>query len=195
MPERLFRVAVLALALGAPAAGCATGTMTPGEPAQPPPPPATSAPQLPPRPQELRIDGVDPCTLLDPSQRQRLGVDGEPRAGGGSSRGEPACSYDHEGSEPFYGFNIATVPFEGVQVWLSGRRNVDVEIIDVAGFGAVTTRLKGDDRDCSVIVDVAEGQSMDVLFTGDAAGSFTPEEMCEKARLAAEAATRTLLAR
>ncbi|HEX2299053.1 MAG TPA: DUF3558 domain-containing protein [Pseudonocardiaceae bacterium] len=194
MPERPFRFVVLALVLGAFAAGCATRTVTPGEPDQPAPS-ATSAPQLPPRPQELRIDGVDPCTLLDPHQRQQLGVDGEPRPGGGSSRGEPACSYDHLSAEPFYGVNIATVPFEGAQVWLNGTRNVDTQIIDVAGFGAVTTRAKGDDSDCSVIVDVAEGQSMDVLFTGDSAGSFTPDEMCEKARLAAEAATRTLLAR
>lgn len=202
MPERPLRIALLALAawgvgafgVGALAAGCATRTVTPGEPAQPPPP-ATSAPQLPPRPQELRIDGVDPCTLLDPQQRRRLGVDSEPRAGGGSSRGEPACSYSHLSSEPFYSVNVATVPFEGAQVWLSGTRNVDARIVDIAGFGAVTTRVKGDNSDCSVIVDVAEGQSVDVLFTGDSAGSFTSDEMCEQARLAAEAATKTLLAR
>lgn len=187
-------MAVGTLVVGALAGGCATRTVTPGEPAQPPPP-ATSAPQLPPRPQELRIDGVDPCTLLDPRQRQRLGVDGEPRAGGGSSRGEPACSYRHLSAEPFYSVNIATVPFEGAQVWLSGTRNVEARIIEVAGFGAVTTRVTGGHSDCSVIVDVAEGQSLDVLFTGDGAGSFTSDEMCEKARLAAETATRTLLAR
>lgn len=138
---------------------------------------------------------MDPCTLLDPRQRQRLGVDGEPRAGGGSSRGEPACSYRHLSAEPFYSVNIATVPFEGAQVWLSGTRNVEARIIEVAGFGAVTTRVTGGHSDCSVIVDVAEGQSLDVLFTGDGAGSFTSDEMCEKARLAAETATRTLLAR
>lgn len=197
MPERPLRIALLAFAafgVGALAAGCATRTVTPGEPAQPPPP-ATSAPQLPPRPQELRIDGVDPCTLLDPQQRRRLGVDSEPRAGGGSSRGEPACSYSHLSSEPFYSINVATVPFEGAQVWLSGTRNVDARILDVAGFGAVQTRVAGDDSDCSVLVDVAEGQTVDVLFTGDGAGSFPSDEMCARARQAAEAATMTLLAR
>lgn len=181
----------LVAALGMLAAGCATQTATPGEPDEPPP--ATSAPRLPPRPAEIRIDEVDPCTLLSPQQQQQLGIDRPPDPGGGSGRGEPACSYNHLLSEPFHSFNVVTVPFEGAEAWLT--RGEDRRIIDVAGFGAVETRTAGALGSCTVIVDIAEGQSLGVLFTGDGEGSFTGDEMCDKARQAATAATETVLAR
>lgn len=101
--------AVRIAAVGMTAAGCAATTVTPGEPGSPPSP-VTAAPQLPPRPAELRVDEVDPRTLLNPQQQQELGIDSPPRPGTGSSRGEPACHYDHEQPEPFYGYLMAVLP-------------------------------------------------------------------------------------
>lgn len=188
----------MGLAGGLAAAGCVTTTVTPGEPNRTLSS-AAAAPQLPPRPAELRIDEVDPCTLLDPQQRQALGVDSPPRPGTGSSRGEPACHYDHEQSEPFYGFLMAVLPFEGAQVWLTGDRAAEARMIDpVAGYGAVEVRSPGGAAavtDCSVIVDVAAGQSLDAYFESGASRAFTQDEQCARARQAAEAAMATLLAR
>lgn len=199
--RRQSRAGVLAVAAVATAtaagAGCAATTVTPGEPNRPAPPAAAAA-QLPPRPAELRVDEVDPCTLLTPQQQQALGIDSSPRPGTGSSRGEPACHFDHGQSEPFYGFLIAVLPFEGAQAWLTGSRAAEARVLDpVAGFGAVEVRSPDGAAavtDCSVIVDVAAGQSLDAYFESGASGAFTQDEQCAKARQAAEAATRTLLA-
>src|ERR1700712_4790011 len=43
-------------------------------------PSAPSGVLLPPRPREVRLDGVDPCSLLTPEQRAGLGLTSEPRA-------------------------------------------------------------------------------------------------------------------
>lgn len=194
MPDRRLAGLLFAAVLVMLAPSCATRTVTPGE--SEPPPATTSAPQLPPRPQEIPIAGVDPCVVLTPPQRQELGIDQEPRASRPSSRSDAACTYAHSYSEPFFSYYIAPVPREGADAWLTGRRNVaGLEILDVAGFGAVQTLLGGSDDDCSLSIDVAEGQSLDVMFLGDSSGAFTVDEMCDRARKGAQAAMETLLAR
>ena len=57
--------AVLLLVTAVLAAGCTTAV--PGTPSAAGPPP------LPPRPREVRLDGVDPCSLLTSEQRADLG--------------------------------------------------------------------------------------------------------------------------
>ena len=52
-------------------AGCTTAVE--GTPSAQPPTP------LPQRPQEVRLDGVDPCSLLTPEQRAELGLETAPR--------------------------------------------------------------------------------------------------------------------
>ena len=61
-------------------AGCTTVAGQPG-----PADPTASAPT---RPREVRIDGVDPCSLLTEEQRVELGLDGRPRFDD-----SPLCSY------------------------------------------------------------------------------------------------------
>ncbi|MGH3921603.1 MAG: DUF3558 domain-containing protein [Pseudonocardiaceae bacterium] len=194
MSDRRLGGLMLAAALTVLLPACATRTVTPGEPE--PPPTTTAALQLPPRPAEVPIDDLDPCLVFTPQQRQDLGIDQEPRPSPPSSRSEVACTYAHSSSEPFFSYYVAPVPQEGADAWLTGRRNVaGVAIREVAGFGAVQTLLGGSDDDCSLTIDVAAGQSLDVMFLGDSAGSFTVDEMCERARLGAAAAMETLLAR
>lgn len=200
MPDRRLGGLLFATLLVMLVPSCATRTVTPGETVPPGEqersPTTAPAPQLPPRPQEVPVAGVDPCVVLTPQQRQELGIDQEPRASRPSSRSDTACTYAHGYSEPFFSYYIAPVPREGAGAWLTGSRNVQgVEIVDVAGFGAVQTLLSGSDDDCSLSVDVAEGQSLDVMFLGDSSGSFTVDEMCERARKGAQAAMETLLAR
>ena len=45
------------------------------------PPPAPTGVVLPPRPREVRLEGVDPCSLLTAEQRAALGFTSEPHSG------------------------------------------------------------------------------------------------------------------
>ena len=42
------------------------------------PPPAPTGVVLPPRPRDVRLEGVDPCSLLTAEQRAALGITSEP---------------------------------------------------------------------------------------------------------------------
>ena len=71
------------------AAGCTT--VVAGTPSAP------TGVLLPPRPREIRLDGVDPCSLLTAEQRAALGLESEPRSGNDPSsalyRGDvPICT-------------------------------------------------------------------------------------------------------
>ncbi|MCP2168284.1 Protein of unknown function (DUF3558) [Goodfellowiella coeruleoviolacea] len=150
---------------------------------------------LPKRPEELKVDGIDPCKLLTESQQKELGTDQAPRlnADGADSLGNPLCGYRKVEGTPRYGYSVSLVPQEGADVWLKEKRNAEVKVLNVGGFGAVETRLPGDqDISCNVVVDVAEGQSLDMQFTLYTAGAIPLEQMCANARHGAELAVQTL---
>ena len=64
-------LACVAVLLG----GCSVeGEPSPGEPSVAEP----TGPALPPRPRDVPIDGVDPCSLLTEAQRAELGLDRRP---------------------------------------------------------------------------------------------------------------------
>lgn len=142
------------------------------------------------------MDGVDPCSdVLTTAQQAQLGINRGPQSFGADRRGSPGCSYRHGYTEPFYDYWFAPVTAEGAEAWVISNRVVDKRVVEVAGFGAVEHTLLGEpDSDCVVSVDVAPGQSLDVAFAASSS-NFTSEQMCERARVAAEAAIATLSAR
>jgi len=119
----------------------------------PPSPPASSAPSLPPRPVELRLDGVDPCTLLTAAQRSAFGV-----GPGQASTTSPsdstvqgaACLWLTVEQHPAEGYTATAVLNQGAEVALSAEplRSVD-------GFAATTTTSIGSDprHFCGLLVD------------------------------------------
>jgi hypothetical protein len=154
---------------------------------------------LPPRPKELKVDGVDPCTLLTKSQQQQLGLDAEPLRsnpndpGQQDAKGNPGCDYGKTGSNPRYSYLITLVPQEGADAWLREKRNVQVRPTVVANYGAVTTQLGTTQRRvCNVVVDVAQGQSLDVQFSSITENAFTRDQLCQKAADGAALAVQTL---
>ncbi|MGO1053062.1 DUF3558 domain-containing protein [Crossiella sp. CA198] len=177
-------------------AGCTTtGTATPGPSSTTA---TTSAAALPQRPKDIPVAGLDPCQALTSDQQRQLEVDEKPRLSGPDQvdhHGNRSCAFSKAEKAPRFTFRVALVPQEGADVWLKGERNVKVKQVAAAGFGAVETRVTDNAPTCHVVVDVAPGQSLDVMGTAVTQGVFTTDQTCEKTRVAAEMVMQTLSAR
>ena len=179
-----------ALALSA----CTSPTATPT--AAPPSPPASSAPSLPPRPVELRLDGIDPCTLLTAAQRSTLGIgpgQASPTSPSDSTVQGAACLWLTVEQHPAEGYTATAVLNQGAEVALSAEplRSVD-------GFAATTTASIGSDprHFCGLLVDVAPGQALSATYSDVTQGQagLTRQTACDNAQRLAEAMLNTLRA-
>jgi hypothetical protein len=166
----------------------------------PPADPAAPAPSsvLPPRPRDVRIDGVDPCSLLTEAQRAELGLDARPRLDVGPlppypGRGIPLCLFG--GFTPrAVSVAVSVVTTAGVEIFTSGELVAELQTVRVAGFPAAVARPTRNGDFCTVIVDVAPGQTLDVNFrSSDPQPAASQQQLCAAAGRAAEAAMSTLL--
>jgi hypothetical protein len=166
-------------------------TVVPGTPSAP------TGVLLPPRPREVRLDGVDPCSLLTPEQRAELGLTSEPRASRpyvGLFRGEVAtCTV--RGPAPGGALLVSgAVTTVGIERWTENDVAATLRTTDVLGFPALIAAPQRFDDYCNVEVDVAPGQLLDVQF-----GAGTPErpvpqdEICVRAHRSAELMMSALL--
>ena len=119
------------------------------------------------RPREVRLDGVDPCSLLTEEQRAELGLDGRPLLDVGPSRlynGEvPLCVIS--GFEPrAIAVGLSLVTTAGIELLTSGELLVELRPMQVRGFPALLAVETRNTDSCSVIVDVAPGQLLDIQF-------------------------------
>ncbi|MBB5805968.1 hypothetical protein F4560_005736 [Saccharothrix ecbatanensis] len=162
---------------------------------EPLPPTTTTVTSMPPRPQDIRLDEVDPCAMLSAEQRTRLSLDNPPSAYVESSFGNAkACTMRSNISGNVVRLTLVTV--EGVGVWLSENAQVEATQTTVVGFPGLTVRTPGMDNVCNVEVDVAEGQFLDVMFRdGGNATAANQDTLCQGAQRAAEAAIAGLLQR
>jgi uncharacterized protein DUF3558 len=174
--------------------GCTTVAGQP-QPADPAPP--TSA--GPARPRDMPIDGVDPCSLLTEEQREELGLDGRPVFDSSPTNlypgGDvPACVVS--GFEPravWVGVNL--VATTGIERYTSGELLVDIRPTEVHGFPALTVIPRDFTEWCSVIVDIAPGQLIDVHFAdGGRKPPIPQDQLCDDAAVVADRVMDTLLA-
>jgi hypothetical protein len=173
-----------------------TGCTTVSGQAEPAPP----TPSAPARPREVRIDGVDPCSLLTERQRAELGLDAEPRLDVGPlppypGDDIPLCVFG--GFRPrSVSLGVAVIATTGVDLFLSGRLAADVRRTHAGGFPALVAVAPRNTSFCSVVVDVADGQSLNINFRFDGrdAGARV-ESLCQEAERAAGAVMDTLLTR
>jgi hypothetical protein len=151
-------------------------------------PPTTTTISLPPRPRELRLDGIDPCRILGPAQRAQLSLDNPPsRYVDAGMGGAQACTMRGLGSGTVA--RLALVTTEDVRVWLSDEAQVDARPLTVAGFPALEVRTPGVETACDIDIGVAEGQFLDVLFRDGGNATPLPQDtLCAGARRVAEAA-------
>ncbi len=154
---------------------------------------------LPPRPREVRLDGVDPCSLLTPEQRAELGLDGTPRYTdpyaelfGGRV---PTCTITGYTGRPI-ALAIGVVTTAGIERWQSGDLAARVEPTTVGSFPAVVAVPSRFTNFCSVEVDVAPAQLLDVqLSDGGGTPPIPQDELCVGARRAAAELIESLLVR
>ncbi|MFC4946836.1 DUF3558 domain-containing protein [Pseudonocardia sp. GCM10023141] len=172
----------------------ATLTATACSPAPAPPSAPATESWLPPRPRELPIDGLDPCTALTEQQRVTLEL-GRTRAFASPSpdRG-PACTWIFTAVTDFWSVSLETSPHRGATSAIGSTRAT--RTLTIAGFPAVETSnpLADEDKQCFVIIDVAAAQALVVDFTsnGDTV-AMNHALACSKANLAAEQIMQTLL--
>ncbi|MFC6089480.1 DUF3558 domain-containing protein [Saccharothrix lopnurensis] len=156
---------------------------------------ATTAPSLPPRPREVRLDGLDPCGVLPEEQRLLLSLDHPPNPYVESGFGNAKACTMRSGISGNVA-RLALVTAEGVGVWLDENAQVDARPTTVGGFPGLIVRTPGMDQVCNVEVDVAEGQFLDVMFRdGGNETKATQETLCLGAQRVAEAAIAALLQR
>ncbi|MGQ0840347.1 DUF3558 domain-containing protein [Actinokineospora sp.] len=166
------------------------------------PPPSSSSGlpgvTIPPRPEELKLDSVEPCALVTAAQRTQLTVN---RArslitGGETYRGMKRCALEVSAREPFYTYSVLLVTTEGIGPWLTEKRNVDVQLVTVGGFAAAQYYLKGgggpNSSECTTSVDVANGQQLMVTMLLTSRGAFTQDQICQMSEQAAGLALTTL---
>jgi hypothetical protein len=163
-----------------------------------PPEPAPPSPSAPTRPREVRIDGVDPCSLLTEQQRAELGLDAEHRLDVGPlppypGSDIPLCQFG--GFRPrAVSLTVATVTTTGIDLFRSGNLLAEVRPIEVGSFPALVAIATRNTDFCTVVVDVAPSQALDVSFGLDgpqAAASL--DSLCQDAERAARAVIDTLL--
>lgn len=199
MPTRASAPAFTALALlllagcGAPAPGDASpapdhGDLTGSAPAA----------SLPPRPAELSLRDVDPCTLLTTAQLDELKVNSKPRPVADRREG-PSCSLDVDLTEPYYSYGIEPLVDADLTAWLTGERrnnSMTTEPATVEGFPALRNyRGAGVPADCESLVGVAPGQTLRVQMYPVTDGVFGQRQLCDMAEQAATLAVRSLKAR
>jgi hypothetical protein len=155
--------------------------------------------ELPPRPREVRLDGVDPCELLTEEQRAELGLDGRPVFDSAPSdlyQGEvPACVI--RGSDPReVSVAVNVVTSAGVERFTTSREMAaELRPVQVRGFPALVVVPTRFNDYCTVVVDVAPGQLIDAQF-GDGGGRppVPQPQLCQGAEALAKAVMATLLA-
>ncbi len=114
----------------------------------------TSAPQT--RPREIKLDNVDPCSLLPEADYADYYLDkrGEP---GKDDRGATNCLW--QGDIGYMGVTLVT--FEGIEAQ-EGRLGQIEPTKPIEEFPAFTVSLPEDENSCFVSVDVADGEYLDV---------------------------------
>ena len=167
-----------------PQAGAAIA-QRPTTPTTTPPPTATSAAArtrlLPPRPEDLDIRGIDPCTALTYDQERELdynrGWQTPPIPDVDEVSGQPNCAYGSARRE--FGSLIVFVPNADVQVWLTdpGHKTILLpQKTTVARFPALQITVPPyaplPDK-CSIIVDVHDGQYFMTFSSKLAGGGVT----------------------
>jgi hypothetical protein len=168
--QRLTALTSLTLLLAV--AGCALPPLP--IPAAGPPPPTTesAAPTsspFPPRPAELRLDGVDPCQLLTPTQKTTLNAEQNSSGKNDDQLGSLDCSWttpvtasrDPRPSNTWAAFAVLNQSAD----YALGNE-APVQTVQIDGYSTVQTSspAAGPDRECLLYIDVAQGQNLTVRY-------------------------------
>jgi hypothetical protein len=121
---------------------------------------------LPPRPYELRIDGLHPCSLLTADQRRTLGVFNGIDGGvlqTGLNQG-PSCVWLNGPGTRANSYGATLVTNHNTAAWPSSE---PVRLVD--GYGARTGLAPGDNPnyECGLMVDIAPDRALYASYGND----------------------------
>lgn len=180
-------------------AGCSAGTEGtpyPVETAATAASQSAKAAQLPQRPADISLEGVNLCEVFPQVQLDALKITSAPRQG--PSEDGPTCVYDADGAEPVHAYHVRAVPAD-LQEWITGARrknSMTTEPKTIGGYPALTNhRAAGDPADCETLVGVARGQTLAVQTFAITRGKLTQPQLCDMSVHAADLALQTLKAR
>jgi hypothetical protein len=178
-------------------AGCGSGgsPTAPDVTTTPAAPPPSKWP-FPPRPAELKLDGVDPCALLTAAQQGQLGVEQVGQDNNSDELGSAACQWGNNGAKPDNRWLARLIVKRGADYALGSTTGV--QVVQIGGYSAVQTAAPYQDpnTNCVLVVDVAQGQSLGVQY-GNAAGDYpgiNHDVACQLDRKAAELMVQNLRA-
>ncbi|WP_268951830.1 DUF3558 domain-containing protein [Saccharopolyspora elongata] len=152
--------------------------------------------ELPPRPRDLPVGGAQDaeiCSWLLPEQQAQLQV-ARPRPAVKNGNNYNGCIFNPDGTGVSAGVALRVVP-EGLDAFVQKVNSAEGsrKVLEVKGFGAVQSQIAGAERlGCSVFVDAAQGQTLYVDLNLLASDGMDNNQMCERAKQAAEAAVTTL---
>ncbi|MGQ0482423.1 MAG: DUF3558 domain-containing protein [Pseudonocardia sp.] len=155
-----------------------------------------SADPLPPRPREIRMDDLDPCTLASSEVLKQARVPATPRTVPATAPGIKDCVWERSVLDrPSGSLGVTAATAQDVRniLWVSGAK-----VTTIGGFGAVQSPdlMAGERFSCELRIDVAPSQGLWVSYYNTLADEpgATHELMCQRARTAAEGIMRNLLA-
>ena len=179
--------------------GCAstqTGRATPADPVSTPyqvPTNDAANITLPPRPRDVPLTGVAPCTLLTEAQQAILAVGkGVPGPAAQLENNSPTCDFPFADHTPGAEYSIAVDTTTGIQLYLDPSLAVQLRQVTVNGFPALDITLRPPDllQGCTTAVSVANGQMFTVNLGQPARGATTAQS-CAKTEQVAGAVLAT----
>ncbi|WP_155549364.1 DUF3558 domain-containing protein [Amycolatopsis camponoti] len=180
-------------------AGCSAGTdgtPYPIETAATAASQSAKAAQLPQRPAELPLQGVNLCEVFPQVQLDAMKITSTPREA--PPEDGPTCVFDADGAEPVHAYHVRAVSAD-LGEWITGARkknSMTTEPKTIGGYPALTNyRAAGDPADCEALVGVARGQTLAVQTFAITRGKFTQPQLCDLSVQAADIALQTLKAR
>lgn len=179
---------------GLPNAGSTTTTTTGGT-SGPPLLNNNSTITFAPRPRDLPLTGVDPCSLLTSPQQAQLQVRPGVHAHPDDIvfRGSPICSFPFGVRGPGLAYAIEPVTSQGIKYWLDPTLADTLKQVTIAGYPALDLTAKfnpSTDNQCETAVDVANGQLLLVDYAPPAGRPNS--EACTQTENVAAAAVATL---
>jgi hypothetical protein len=143
---------------------------------------------LPPRPGDIPLTGVDPCTLLTPAQQATLGVTaGVSGLPAQLLDNSPTCNYRFADHTPGAEYTVAVDTVAGIQRYLDPNLADVIKAVSVNGFPALDITLKPPDllQGCTTAVSVANGQMFTVDLGQPARGTTTTQSCARTEQVAA----------
>lgn len=138
------------------------------------------------RPQEIDLNGKDPCAQIQQSDWSKFGIEHQGEQSQEQTFKSLDCYYSSVG-------DVTLVVTKGIDAWTEQARDVEISDMDpIEGFTTISIWNQVDRRSCYTAVDVADGQHLLTTATSTKA-NVNRDETCNRSYQLAESAMKTLV--